>query len=219
MAFGFSFSHKTKDINNAWKDLTKTGTSTFDSGNTVTDEGLGDLRTLGSTFADNLKNPLGSGPNSANGIFARARGGLTDAATRATSSFGARLFQQARQGGGNLSPEAQAELQAQNARDTNQSLFEGNNAISDKQAELTLSETSKLFDRMTDISKTILGVGEARSNRGLQAIIASITGRQDLAFGNAAAARGAVSTAIAAGSVGVTGASGGTTQHPPLGGG
>ena len=218
MAFGFSFSHKTKDINNAWKDLGKTGTSTFDSGNTITDEGLGDLRDLGSTFADSLKNPLGTGPNSAAGIFARARGSNTDTATRATSGFGARLFQQARQNGGSLSPEAQAELRAQNERDTNQSLFEGNVAISDAESKAWLTETSKIFDRMTDISKTILGAGEARSNQGLQALIASITGRQNLALGKAAAATAAVGTALSFGTAAGKGGGGGGSQAP-LGGG
>lgn len=212
MAFGFSFSHKTKDIKNDYKALGKTGQSIFDAGTNTTNEGLGDLRELGSTFADSLKNPLGTGPNSAAGIFARARGSLSDTATRATSGFGARLFQQARQGGGALSPEAQAQLQEQNARDVNQSLFEGNVAISDKEASAWLTETSKIFDRMTDISKTILGVGQNRETLGLQTLLATITGRQSLAQGNAAAANAAVGTAISGGTLASRGAGSGSVS-------
>lgn len=215
MAFGFSYSHKTKDINNAWKDLGKTSTGIFNSGNVTATEGIGDLNSLGAQYQDALKNPLGTGPNSASGIFARARGGVADAATRTTSAFGARLSQQARQNGGNLSPEAQAELSAQNSRDVAQGVFTANNAISDSEASATLTETSKLFDRLTDISKTILGAGERQSAQGLNALIQSILGRQNLAFGRAAAATAAVGTAISAGSVGVSGQKGSSTSGGP----
>lgn len=219
MAFGFSFSHKTKDINNAWKNLGTTATGEFDAGTDITNEGLGDLRDQRQTYTEALKNPLGVGPNSAAAIFARARGGLSDDATRATNTLAARLGQKARQSGGNLSPAAQAELEAENERSTNQDLFEGNVAVSNAEASATLSETSKLFDRLDNISKTILGVGSDERMQGLQALIAALSGRQNLALGKAAAANAAVGTAISAASLGVSGSKGSTGGQAPLGGG
>ena len=199
MAFGFSFSHKTKDIKNLWTDLGKTGTGTFDAGNALVDSEVNTLRGFSADYANRLNNPLGTGPNSAAGIFTRARGALSDTATQRTGAFGARLAQLAAQSGGTLSPEARAQLEEQNSRDVNQELFKGNVGISDAQAQLTLSETSKLFDRMESISKTILGVGENKRNLGLNALIQSILGRADLKNANAANARAAVGTAISAG--------------------
>lgn len=170
---------KASDVGPDLVGLGNTGTNEFDAGTSTLNEGLGDLRTQQQTYTDLLKNPLGTGPNSASAIFARARGGLSDAATRATNTLGVRLAQQARQSGGNLSPEAQAELAAQNERDTNQNLFEGNVAISNAEATATLSETSKLFDRLDNISRTILGVGENERSQGLQALISALGLRLD----------------------------------------
>lgn len=170
---------KASDVGPDLLRLGSTGTNEFNSGTGVLNEGLGDLRSQQQAYTDALKNPLGTGPNSASAIFARARGGLSDQATRATNTLGVRLQQQARQSGGMLSPEAQAELAAQNERETNQNLFEGNVAISNAEASATLTETSKLFDRLDNISKTILGVGENQQTQGLQALIAALGLRLD----------------------------------------
>lgn len=152
----------------------KLGQSTFDAGNAIADSEINTLRGYRDDYAGRLKNPLGTGPNSATGIFTRARGALSDAATQRTGAFGARLNQLAAQSGGVLSPEARAQLEEQNARDVNQELFKGNVGISDAQATLTLSETSKLFDRMENISKTILDTGTGRATQGLQAMLAAL---------------------------------------------
>lgn len=199
MAFGFSFSHKTKDIKNLWENLGKTGTGTFDAGNAMVDSEVNTLRGYRDDYAARVKNPLGEGPNSAKGIFTRARGALSDTATQRTGAFGARLAQLAAQSGGSLSAEARAQLEEQNSREVNQDLFQGNVGISDAEAQLTLTEVSKLFDRMEGISKTILGTGEVRRNLGLNALIQSILGRADLKNANAANARAAVGTATAVG--------------------
>jgi hypothetical protein len=199
VGFGFSYSHRSKDIKNLYENLGRTGQGTFDAGNALIDSEVNTLQGYRGDYANRLKNPLGEGPNSATGIFTRARGALSDTATQRTGAFGARLTQLARQTGGNLSPAAIAQLQEQNSREVNQELFTGNTAISDAQASLTLSETSKLFDRMESISKTILGVGENKRNLGLSALIQSILGRADLKNANAANARAAVGTAISAG--------------------
>lgn len=205
MAFGFSLTHKTKPIKKAWEGLGATGTDTFNAGNALADTEVNTLRGYRADYQDRLANPLGTGPNSATGIFNRARGALSDTATQRAGAFSSRLLQRSVQDGGNLSPEARAQLEQQNQRDINQQLFEGNNAISDAQAAMTLTETSKLFDRMEGISKTILGVGIDRSNVGLNALIQSILGRQALEFGKVAAATNMVGTAASAG-IGASGA-------------
>lgn len=151
--------------------LGDSGKSTFDAGNKLTEEGLNDLRGYRSTYASRLNDPLGA---TGRGIFTRARGALSDTANQRTSAFGSRLLQHATQSGGNLSPEAQAQLEQQNQRDVNQELFTGNAAISDAEAQLTLSETSKLFDRMESIGKTILGVGDSKSAQGLQQLFTAL---------------------------------------------
>lgn len=212
MAFGFSFSHKTKDVNNAWKDLTKTGTNTFNAGNALVDSEVGTLRGFGADYKARLDNPLGTGPNSAAGIFTRARGALSDTANQRTRAFGARLSQEAAQSGGNLSAEARAQLEESNQRGIAEELFSGNAKIADAEAVLTLSETSKLFDRMENISKTILGVGSDQRNLGLNALIQSIMGRQALAFGKIAAATSAAGTAASAGASMGKGSGGGSAN-------
>lgn len=202
---------KAADISPDLLKLGATGSSEFGTGTDLTNEGLGDLRSQQQTYSEALKNPLGTGPNSAAGIFARARGGVTDLATRSTNTLGARLSQQAKQNGGNLSPEAQAELTAENQRDTNQNVFESNTAISNAEASATLSETSKLFDRMDAISKTILGVGADERTQGLQALIASLGLRyqRNAAIAStivASMGKGGINTGTASGANGVTGA-------------
>lgn len=156
------------------KDLvraTNTGWSTFDAGTALSDSEIGTLRGYSDTYAQRLSDPLGA---TGRGIFSRARGALSDVATQRTGAFSSRLIQQAAQSGGNLSPEARAELEASNQRDVNQGLFEGNAAVSNAEAKMTLDETSKLFDRMEGISKTILGVGTGRETQGLQLLLASL---------------------------------------------
>lgn len=157
-----------------WQNLTKTGYGGLDQGNALTTEGLNDMRSQYGTYQDRLKDPLG---DVGRGIFTRARGALSDDAVRQQRSGQARIFQLARQTGGTLSPEAQGELSTQNQRNINESLFGAEGNLATSEATMTLNETSKLFDRMDSIAKTITGVGQDEKTRGLQAIIASLTGR------------------------------------------
>jgi hypothetical protein len=165
---------KAADIGPDLLKLQNTGQSGYDYGKGITEEGLGRLRSDYSTYQGRLNDPLGE---SGRGIFSRARGALNDDAIRGQRAYGARIFQMARQSGGTLSPEAQAELQAQNSRDIEERRFSAANDLTNQEAALSLSETSKLFDRMDTIDKTILGVGQDEKTRGLQAIIAALQGR------------------------------------------
>lgn len=150
------------------------GSTSFDTGSNLENQGLGQLGDSYNSYKDDLANPLGTGPNSASGIFSRARGALSDNATRTTGAFGSRMKQLAVQSGGTLSPAAQAQLEEQNSRDVQDSLFQGNVGISNAEASATLTQTNALFDRMDNISKTILGVGVNEKTLGLQAMLAAL---------------------------------------------
>lgn len=177
--FSSIFSKSEKSIANTplgrgWQQYIDTGYGNLGEGNALTKEGLGGLRSLDSTYQQRLSDPLGS---VGRGIFARARGQLSSDAQRRQGAFGARLTQQALQSGGTMSPEAQAELQANNQRSTNESLFSAQNDLANQEAGMTLSETSKLFDRMEGIRKTIVGVGQDEKTQALQSILAGLTGQ------------------------------------------
>lgn len=168
-----------KQLNNtpmgtAWTKATDTGYQSYDYGKGITEEGLGGLRSLDSTYQQSLKDPLGE---TGRGIFARARGGLSDAFTRDINSGQARRAQLAAQSGGTLTPEQVAALDAQDRRSAGESLFRGQNDLSQSEASMTLTETGKLFDRMEGIRKTILAVGQDEKTRGLQTMLAALTGK------------------------------------------
>lgn len=173
----FSFLERSAGDSRIAKDWQKTydlGKGVVAGGDKLTDEGLTGLRSLDSTYQGRLNDPLGS---VGRGIFSMARGKIGDDAIRGQRAFGSRISQLARQGGGFLAPEAQGELTAQNERDINESRFGAERDLGIAEADMTLSETGKLFDRMEGIRKTIVGVGQDEKTRGLQSIIAALTGR------------------------------------------
>lgn len=196
MALGISFTHKTKDIKRDLLAYGRLGNADYASGTSLTDEGLGGLRELDKTYSGRLGDPLGP---LGRGIFTRARGELQDDFTRMTNSGAARTAQLARQSGGTLTPEQTAALDAENRRNAGESLFRGTGEVANAEAGATLTEQSKLFDRLEGIRKTITGAGQDEKNRGLTTILNALTGRRDLVYGNAAAARAAVSSAASIG--------------------
>lgn len=165
-----------KNLKGDVKALGTLGSSTYDYGKGLTDEGLTGLRSLDKTYSDRLNDPLGA---VGRGIFSRARGALKDDAIRGQRAGGARIFQLAAQSGGTLSAEAQGELNTRNQRGINEALFSGEADIANDEAATTLSETSKLFDRMEGIRKTLVGVGQDEKTRGLNALLQSLAMRWD----------------------------------------
>jgi hypothetical protein len=159
----------------AWRGLGDQGRDAYNAGQTLTDEGLGNMRGLNNEYRDRLKDPLGA---AGRGIFTRARGKLNDDSVRGQRSFSARITQRAAQSGGTMSPEAIAELEAQNARDINEAKFTAGNEITQSEAGLTLQETGRLFDRMEGINRMIAGIGQDERSRGLQTILNALLGRQ-----------------------------------------
>jgi len=211
------FTRKSAPIRKAWKELGAQGQDTYDYGRGLTDEGLGGLRDLRRTFDERTDDPLG---DVGRGIFARARGALSDDFTRNVNAGDARRRQLALQSGGSLTAEQIAALDSEDRRSAGEQLFRGQNELSMGEGEMTFSELNRLFDRMTDIDKTITGVGQDERTRGLQAIIQSILGRQSLHFGNIAAATQAVGMATSFGtSAGAGGGSAGQTPTTGVWGG
>lgn len=157
-----------------WTGLTKTGYNDYAAGNTLTQEGLGGLRSLDSTYSNRLGDPLGA---VGRGIFTRARGALSDDFTRSVNSGDVRAAQLARQSGGALTPEQVAALDAENRRGASEDLFKGTGDVANAEATATLSEQGKLYDRLEGIRKTITSAGMDERTTGLQSIIASLTGR------------------------------------------
>lgn len=162
----------TKDI----KNFGKLGRSGYEYGRTITEEGLAGLRDLDRTFEGRLKDPLGE---VGRGVFARARGAISDDAIRSQRGFQFRAMQRALQQGGTMSPEALAELEMMNRRDIDEARFGAERDLGIAEGEMTLTETGKLFDRMSDIRKTILGVGQNEKIRGMSAILAALGLRLD----------------------------------------
>lgn len=161
---------------NDWRGFGNQGQQGYDSGNLLTEEGLGGLRSLDKTYSDRLNDPLGA---VGRGIFTRARGGLQDDFTRMVNSGDARSAQLARQSGGTLTPEQVAAMDAGNRRNAGESLFRGTGDVANAEAGATLTEQGKLFDRLEGIRKTITGVGMDQRNQGLQSILAAMLGRTD----------------------------------------
>lgn len=148
-----------------------TGFGAYNYGSGLTEEGLGGLRSLDSTYQNRLNDPLGA---AGRGIFARARGNLSDDFTRTIASGQARRAQLAAQSGGTLTPEQVAALDSQDRRAAGEGLFKGESDVSQSEAAMTMSETGKLFDRMESIRKTIVGVGQDEKSRALSSIIDSL---------------------------------------------
>lgn len=157
--------------------LTQTGYSGYDAGNLLTSEGLGDLRSLQSTYSGRLSDPLGA---VGRGIFSRARAGLQDNYARDVNAGAASTAQLARQSGGVLTPEQVAAQNAANQRDASQSLFQGTGNVANAEATATLSEQGKLFDRLDSIANTITSVGQNERTQGLNSIIQSLTNRTNI---------------------------------------
>ena len=159
-----------------WKKIGGYGDAANAYGGKLTEEGLGGLRSLRGTYADRLKDPLGE---VGRGIFARARGQLSDDFTRNVNSGQARRAQLALQSGGSLTPEQIAALDQETRRDAGDQKFRSESDLAQGEAGLTLSEMGKFFDRMEGIDRTITGVGQDEKTRGLGTMLAAITGRQD----------------------------------------
>src|SRR5688572_11886759 len=92
-----------------WKRTGVRGNEAYDYGAGLTNEGLGGLRDLRKFAGDRLNDPLGE---QGRGIFARARGALSDTYARNVNSGAARRRQLATQSGGTLTPEQIAAMDA-----------------------------------------------------------------------------------------------------------
>lgn len=157
--------------NNDIKRLKTRGEQDYGYGQGLVEEGIGGLRSLRDTYAGRLNDPLGPLGRS---IFSRARGAQSDVYARTVGASGARRRQLALQSGGGLTPEQIDAANAADQRAAAENLFGGERDIAIAEAETTLSESSKLFDRMEGISRTIGGVGSDEKARGVAQIIQNL---------------------------------------------
>ncbi len=159
-----------------WKKIGGYGDAANAYGGVLTEEGLGGLRGLRGTYASRLNDPLGE---VGRGIFARARGQFSDDFTRTVNSGQARRAQLATQSGGAITPEQIAALDQETRRTAGEQKFRAEGQLAIGEADMTLSEMGKFFDRMEGIDRTMVGVGQDEKTRGLGTMLAAITGRQD----------------------------------------
>jgi hypothetical protein len=159
-----------------WKRIGKQGDEAYDYGRGLTSEGIGGLRDLRKMAEERYRDPLGE---TGRGIFARARGAQADNFARNVNAGDARRRQLALQSGGSLTPEQIAALDQESRRSAGEQQFGAENELAMAEGELALTEMGKFFDRMSDIDKTITGVGQDEKTRGLQSILAAIMGRQE----------------------------------------
>jgi hypothetical protein len=165
-------------IGKDWQKSHDLGRGIAAGGDTLTQEGLTGLRGLRGQYQDQLRDPLGE---NGRGIFARARGNLSDDFARTVNSGVARRRQLATQSGGSLTAEQMAALDAQERREASEGLFQGENELSIGETQMTLDQTNRLYDRMEGIDRTVTGVGQDEKSRGLQTMLTALAGRTDRA--------------------------------------
>lgn len=162
MAFGLSTK---KDIN-AVKFM---GQDWLNSGKSITDTSLDDLRNLSGGYTD-LINKGGLTP-ALNREFDVQGGRISDDAVRAGRAFRASIGQQAAQNGGFLSQAAQGELAARNEANVNENAFTARNDLNFKKATISQQATSELQDRVLKVADMIRTTGLTREQMGQAALI------------------------------------------------
>jgi len=133
----------------------------YDSGINLSNEGVDATRRLG----DSYEQMLSSGsvlPDSTTSVLKRARGAISDRNTRDTMASAARLRQARVASGGRLSPEAAQEYLRQAEADANRAAQDASLGLDTEEAQLQLSETNNLRDRLERARAAILGEGRAR---------------------------------------------------------
>lgn len=178
MAFGLSTK---KDVNN----LRFLAQGQYDTGVGLTDEGLGDLRTISGDYRDLIRK--GGLTDAVNREYDVQQGRISDDVIRAGRSFRATLAQEAAQNGGYLSPAAQAELARRNEADTNEQAFTARNQLSFEKARVAQDATRTLQDRVLQIADMIRTSGLTREQLGylgmFQAAQAKLEQKRDTLHG------------------------------------
>lgn len=133
----------------------------------IVNEGLGNLRGLASQYQDQIN--AGGLPDALRQQFRVLRGGLSDDATRLQRDFLAKMQQKLLTQPG-FNPNAAAEYELENEQNVGQNLFTATNQANMSEANLALTNTNKLFDRLDSIGNTFVNTGETERDRALAKI-------------------------------------------------
>ncbi len=152
-------------------DLQKKGFQEDIYGRDLTNEGLGNLRNLASQYQNQINN--GGLPDDLRRQFNVMRGGLADDATRLQRSFLANM-QQKLLSQPTFNPNAAAEYDLENQKNTGEQLFTSTNDLNFGESKMALDNTNKLFDRLDAIGQTFVGTGQSERDRALKRISTSL---------------------------------------------
>lgn len=161
-----------KNLNKNMKAVYSRGIGAWDQGAALQNEGLKGLRSLDADFMRQIAQ--GGTTDALRRSFAMQRGAIEDTGTRALGSLSDQIGQQRMRSGGNLSPEAAAELVTQGQAAIEDSKF---GAVRDQniaEAQISYEATRELQDRIMRIRESILGTGNAERDRGLDAMLQSL---------------------------------------------
>jgi hypothetical protein len=139
----------------------------------LSNEALGGMRSDLSGFQDQINQ--GGLPTDLLRQFAIDRGGLQDNATRQQRAFGAQLSQNFSRSGGQMSSSAMNEFGLENQQSSNEGLFNATNQLNMGQAQMALTNTNSLFDRISGIRNTILGAGQKSQQLGTDTQLGSLS--------------------------------------------
>lgn len=170
MAFGLSTKKDTEYLK--WL-----GRDQYGAGQNLTEEGLGNLRTISGDYRDLIRK--GGLTDPINREFDVQQGRISDDVVRAGRSFRANLMQQAAQNGGVLSPAAQAELAKENESDINEHAFTARNELSFEKSRVQQESVRALQDRVLQIADMIRTTGMSREQQGLAAQLAALQFKQN----------------------------------------
>ena len=136
-----------------------------------TDQGLSALDDLAGQYQQQIAN--GGLPEDLRRQFRMTRGSLSDSAVRLNRANLANLRQRMLTNP-TFRPEAAAEYDLQNQQNVGEQLFSAQNDTNMQEANLALSNTNQLFDRLENIRRAYIGVGEDAKSRALAKIQASL---------------------------------------------
>lgn len=155
------------------------GAGAFRSGTAISDEGIGGVRRLGDAYETMLKSGRSVLPDSTQSVLKRARGAISDRNVRDTMASAARLKQARVASGGRLSAEAAQEYLTEAESEANRAAQEADLGLSSQEAEMELSETNNLRDRLARAREVVLGAGQERMALGQAGQIAALGLRND----------------------------------------
>ena len=155
------------DYGRTLKDIYNSGGTTGASGTALTDEGIGNLRSLSGDYKDYIA--AGGLTPALRRSFDVAKGGLADQYARSGRSLSAALQARRAQSGGALTPAAIAEMESEGATKANEDYFSASNDLNAQQANLSYSATKDWYSQLQDIQNTITTTGLTREQQGLLA--------------------------------------------------